>query len=194
MNDFTPLDRPLPLRAATEVALRPFGALLGQGPAEAEGSSDFYKGHLRMARPVEFSCDHPVDLQLATLARRTGAVRYLERHFQHTQTFIPLGGKPFVMVLAPPSNGPMPEVAAVQAFHFDGRQGVMLNRGVWHEFPFALEDDTDLVVVLSSQTGYDLATRDPLTQEAFGPDLDKKDIVARAGIRLTVDLDSPPTP
>jgi ureidoglycolate lyase len=182
--------RHLPLERANAEGLKPFGTVLGRPDEAGSTPSNFYS-QIRMSYPVDFKCDHPVDLSLATLRRREGEVRYLERHFQHTQTFIPLGAKPFVMVMTPPSGGDMPELSAARAFYFDGRQGLTLHLGVWHEFPFAVEDDTDIMVVLSSQTGYDLTTKDPLTQEALGPDLDKKDIAARTGVILCVDLDGP---
>lgn len=162
-------------------ALAPFGRILGRGAGAKMSPVDFYRGHVRMSHPVAFSSDHPVELTLATLSPRPAEVRYMERHFQHTQTFIPLGGRPFVAVMAPPSDGDLPDIAAVRAFRFDGSAGFTLNVGTWHEFPFALVDDSEMVVVLSTQTGYDLHTKDAKTQEAFGPDLDKKDIVARTG-------------
>jgi ureidoglycolate lyase len=183
----------LPVETATCANLREFGMLLEQ-PAAAVDQSSFYKGFIRMSRPVNFHCDHPVEISLATLARRKGEVRYLERHFQHTQTFIPLGGKPFVMVLAPPSEEDAPDLKAARAFRFSGDQGFALHLRTWHEFPFALSNDTNIVVVLSSQTGYDLATKDPVTEEASGPDLDKKDIVRRNGVVLTFNLDAVPNP
>lgn len=50
-------------------------------------------------------------------------VRWLERHFYHTQAFLPLGGKLFVVVFEPPSAGELPDPAAVcaRASHPDGR-------------------------------------------------------------------------
>lgn len=181
----------LVLEAATDKGLRPFGDLLARSDRYST-PSDFYRGYITMSHPVNFRCEHPVEIALATLTRRLGEVRYLERHFAHTQTFIPLGGKPFVMVMAPPSARDMPDLALARAFHFDGRQGFMLHVGTWHEFPFAVMGDTDIVVILSSQTGYDLEAKDPLTQEAQGPDLDKKDIAKRSGVILTLDLDASP--
>lgn len=171
----------LPVEPASASALAPFGTFLGRGASAPAVPVDFYRGHVRMSYPVAFTCDHPVELTLATLTRREPEVRYMERHFQHTQTFIPLGGKPFIAVMAPPSDGELPDMKAVRAFRFDGQDGFTLHLGTWHEFPFALEDETDMIVVLSSQTGYDLHAKDSVTQEAFGPDLDKKDIVARTG-------------
>lgn len=181
----------LRLEAADAAQLAPFGALLAKPVTGAGAPSNFYAGHVQMSQPVKFRCDHPVEVSLASLRRRDGQVRYLERHFAHTQTFIPLG-RAFVMVMVPPGDSDVPDVAAARAFHFGGHQGFALHVGTWHEFPFAIVDDTDIVVLMSSQTGYDLATKHPQTQEAFGPDLDKKDIAARTGLILTVNLDSQP--
>ena len=73
-----------------------------------------------------------------------------------------------------------------RAFLFDGDAGVALHLGTWHEFPLALQDDTNVIVLIRRDTVRDLAKVDG--NEAHGPDLDKKDIVARTGITLTVDL------
>lgn len=169
-------------------SLAPFGTLLGRGAGAASIPVDFYRGQVRMSYPVAFTCDHPVELTLASLSVREPEVRYMERHFQHTQTFIPLGGKPFIAVMAPPGADDLPDIEAVRAFRFDGSAGFTLHLGTWHEFPFAIEDDTDMIVVLSTQTGYDLHAKNDVTQEAFGPDLDKKDIVARTGTKFRFEL------
>ena len=184
----------LAVEPVTAEAIAPFGAILGRPATETRKESAYYGPAIAVSRPVDFACEGQVDLSLATLRRRPGRVRYLERHFQHTQTFIPLGGKPFVVVLAPPTEGDMPNLAQARAFRIDGAQGLALHVGVWHEFPFPFEDDTDIVVVLSSRTTLDLTSKDPTTGEAIGPDLDKKDIAARTGVVLMVDLDSLPAP
>jgi ureidoglycolate lyase len=171
----------LAVEPATPQALALFGAVIGRDAPVKPVSVDFYKGAVKMSYPARFHCEHPVEVTLAQMDRRPGEVRYLERHFQHTQAFLPLGGKPFVAVMAPPSDGELPDLSQVRAFRFDGTAGFAMHLGTWHEFPFAVEDGTDLVVVLSSQTGYDLKAKDAATEEAHGPDLDKKDIVARTG-------------
>lgn len=173
---------------ATAEALAPFGAIIGRQAPVTPVSVDFYKGAVKMSYPARFLCEHPVEVTLAQMDRRPGEVRYMERHFQHTQAFLPLAGKPFVAVMAPPCDGELPGLSQVRAFHFDGTAGFAMHLGTWHEFPFAVEDGTDLVVLLSSQTGYDLKTKDAVTEEAHGPDLDKKDIVARTGHVFRFDL------
>ena len=179
----------LPLEAASAKALEPFGQIIGRAAGASPVAVDFYKGAIRMSYPADFECEHPVEITLAQMDRRPGEVRYLERHFQHTQAFIPLGGKPFVAVMAPPGPEDLPDLSQVRAFRFDGSAGFAMHIGTWHEFPFALEDGTDLVVILSSQTGYDLKAKNTVTEEAHGPDLDKKDIAARTGTILRFELD-----
>lgn len=182
----------LALEAATADALAPFGRIVGKGAGATPVDIDFYKGAVAMSYPAQFSCDHPVEITLATLARRPGEVRYMERHFEHTQAFIPLSGKPFVAVMAPPCDGELPDPTAVRAFLFDGSAGFVMHRGTWHEFPFAVEDDTQIVVLLSSQTGYDLKSKDAETEEASGPDLDKKDILRRTNTLYRFNLQELP--
>jgi ureidoglycolate lyase len=90
-------------------------------------------------------------------------------------------------ILAPPCEDDLPNFDAIKAFRFEGDTGLCLHRGTWHEFPFPLEDDTHVLVLLSSQTSQDLKQRAPNGIEAFGPDLDKKDITLRAGLCLVLD-------
>jgi ureidoglycolate lyase len=179
--------RRLKLETATPEALAPFGALLGRRADLRIVPIDYYAGSVVLSRPVNYECSSNTELSLATLQRRPFQVHYLERHFQHTQTFIPLGGKPFVAVFAPPSDAPLPDPEAVRAFRFDGSAGFCLHRGTWHEFPFPLEDNTDMIVVLSSQTTIDLQRREDNGIEASGPDLDKKDMTLRLNTVFEID-------
>ncbi len=177
----------LPLEKPTAENLAPFGEIIGPSAGVEPTSVDFYKGKIKMGYPADFSCDHPVKLTLASMERRPFEVRYMERHFEHTQSFIPLNGKPFVAFLAPPNDEELPSLKDVRAFLFDGSEGFCMKRGTWHEFPFATENDTQMIVLLSSQTGYDLADVNPETEEAFGPDLDKKDLSQRTGISFRIE-------
>lgn len=177
----------LPLHRATPEALAPFGGWLGPQAAITPSGVDYYRGAVAMSQPVDFACSGEVVVTLTSLRRRPLQVHYLERHFLHTQTFISLAGKPFIVVLAPPCEDDMPDLAAVRAFEFDGSAGLCLAVGTWHEFPFPLDDDTHMVVLLSAQVTRDLQHRADNGIEAFGPDLDKKDMTLRAGVQFEID-------
>jgi ureidoglycolate lyase len=68
----------------------------------------------------------------------------LERHALGSQSFIPLGVRRFVIVVA--AAGALPRAEDLQAFVTDGLQGVMLAPGVWHHALLAV-DAGDFVVV-----------------------------------------------
>jgi len=112
----------------------------------------------------------------------------MERHFKHTQAFISLGSKPFVAVLAPPNSSDTPDLDKVEAFLFDGQAGFVMHVGTWHEFPFAMLDDTNLVVILRKEATEGLIRDNVIQDEALGPDLDKKDLQARFGITFRIEV------
>src|SRR5262249_38248385 len=83
-----------------------------------------------------------------------------ERHFPMTQTFLPLGGSPAVVAVAPPSTdrAAIPAPRDVRAFLLDGSQGYALARGTWHSldrFPL-YPPDTRWVIITDHETQDDL--------------------------------------
>ncbi|MBT2322066.1 ureidoglycolate lyase [Variovorax paradoxus] len=72
------------------------------------------------------------------------AVTEMERHALGSQSFVPLGERRFVIVVAP--AGPAPTAETLAAFVADGRQGVTLAPGTWHHALLAV-DAGDFVVV-----------------------------------------------
>ncbi|MFT3966222.1 MAG: ureidoglycolate lyase [Sphingobium sp.] len=170
---------------ATAEALVPFGQLIGGPPDETACLSNFYEQAVRVQK-TSFQSSLPVELSLCTIEPRALSVRWLERHFQHTQAFLPLGGKPFVIVMAPPTEGDLPDPETVRAFHFDGSTGFMLNLGVWHEFPFALEPGTQVAVLLTREATQGLQKENIVEGEGYSEDLEKKDMLRHLGIEWSV--------
>jgi ureidoglycolate lyase len=177
-------ERVLPVVPATKDNVAAFGQILGYDPAVPPMPIDFYGGAVRVRRVVDFVSDEQTELPLVTVNRRPGEVRWMERHFRHTQTFIPLGGRPFVVVMAPPTTGELPDLDAVRAIRFDGQAGFTLKLGTWHEFPFAEQDGTHIIVVLRREASEGLVKENVVQDEARSGDLDKKDLLARCRVRF----------
>jgi len=125
--------RRLPLRPIDAAAFAPYGAL-----ADAEGAS---------GRPINegssLRIDGVGDLQLTAeggapclaLFRAqprdpAGPWQVLERHRLGTQTFVPLAGAPFVLLVA--LGEAAPDEATLAAFSVVGHQAVTLHAGTWH--------------------------------------------------------------
>ena len=180
--------RILPVEEATPEAVASCGQILGRHAYAKPLPIRFYEGAVQTYRTVDFQSDEQTELSLAHVRRRPFEVRWIERHFKHTQTFIPLNGAPFIVVLAPPTEGDMPDLDQVRAFRFDGSAGLTMKLGTWHEFPFVIEDEADIVVILRREATEGLLTGDPDSGEVRGADLDKKDLVKRHRLKLKLGI------
>ena len=69
----------------------------------------------------------------------------LECHPKASQAFMPLSGRPFLIVVAPIGDDVDP--ATVRAFMSNGRQGVNFTAGVWHHPLLALHGESDFLVI-----------------------------------------------
>jgi ureidoglycolate lyase len=72
------------------------------------------------------------------------AIREMERHPKSTQAFVPLSGRPFLVVVAP--RGAF-DGSAIEAFVASPEQGINLYKGVWHHFNLALEAESAFLVI-----------------------------------------------
>ena len=134
----------------------PYGQIIAQG-----AKPTFSGPHVAGWR-MKFGAEGPVDVMLNRFAHLPMEFSEMERHFNVTQSFIPLGGSPSVMVVAPPSErkgtGGRPRPDAVRAFYVDGSQGVLLWKGTWHaltRFPVR-PPHADIVMITGLDTQLEL--------------------------------------
>lgn len=170
----------LALLDATPARAAPFGRLLapGLGPPRR---SDYYGDAVVPYPAIPLAVDATLEAWPVRLQPRPLRAEYLERHPLHGQTFISLGARPFAMILGPPETGDgLPDPAQMVALRFAGGMAFALHPGTWHEVPLALEPATDMLILTRADTMRDL--RRKVGNEASGPDLDKRDLVARLGV------------
>ncbi len=180
--------RVLKVKRATPEALAPYGDVLGYRPDVEPMPIDFYDGAVKVRRLTNFVSDDQTELPVVTINRRPLEVRWMERHMKHTQAFIPLGGKPFVAVMAPPNDKDVPDIDKAEAFLFDGQAGFAMKLGTWHEFPFSVLDDTNVIVILRREATDGLVRDNVIQNEAVGPDLEKRDLVERFGVSFHIEV------
>jgi ureidoglycolate hydrolase len=158
-------NRPLDMETGSmpkvvEISLQPlipdafasFGQILG----DFDAPPIFEAPHLRSWR-LDFELDGAAELMVARYLHQPFEFTAIERHFDVTQSFIPLGDQPSVMVVATPTDpqdwSAVPEPDALRAFHIPGDRGIMLWRGTWHaltRFPVRPEGAAFALI-----TGYD---------------------------------------
>ncbi|HEV8307682.1 MAG TPA: ureidoglycolate lyase [Methylomirabilota bacterium] len=170
----------------TEEAFAPFGQVV----SAKDRPPDFETESGTQGWAVDFSSGRPLVMLLRTPYQ---GLRFskLERHFNLTQTFLPLGGSPAVVAVAPPSSDrtAVPDPTDVRAFLLDGSKGYALARGTWHSldrFPL-YPPETRWVIITDHETQRDLLTAYSgqgtceLTQEV--------DYHARFGVGFALTLD-----
>jgi ureidoglycolate lyase len=166
--------RRLPIESATPKSVAPFGTLVAPDAARPARTSVFYGDAVELWAQDRFVSDADTCLSVARVHPRPNEVVWMERHFKHTQTFVSLGGGPFVMVLGAPTPGSAPDPSDVRALFFDGQAGLMMHIGTWHEFPFAIDQATDLLVILRNETNRNLDVSK--NDEVEGDDLEKRNM------------------
>lgn len=139
--------RTLIIEPLTKEAFAPFGDVI-----ETEGSDYFMinNGSTRryhMLASVETA--KPEDRAIISIFAAEAlemplTVRMLERHPLGSQAFVPLLGNPFLVVVAPSGDAPVPGL--VRAFRSNGRQGVNYHRGVWHHPVLTIEKRDEFLV------------------------------------------------
>lgn len=136
----------LTLEPLTPQAWAPFGVILTPDGRERLPINTY--GDKLDLYHDSFESDQPVEWFIGDFRPRWNGALFLERHTQITQTFIPIGGQPFVMVVAPPNcreeNG-FPALDQLKAFHIPGTSPVQIHRLTWHENPFPTQAQRLLV-------------------------------------------------
>ncbi|WP_338560970.1 ureidoglycolate lyase [Acinetobacter sp. KS-LM10] len=74
-------------------------------------------------------------------------ISMLERHPLGSQTFIPMQGQKFLVIVAPSLNVHEPDLTQLCAFMTDGSQGVNYRAGTWHHPLLTLESPSDFAVI-----------------------------------------------
>jgi len=75
------------------------------------------------------------------------ALTVLERHPLGSQAFMPLSGRPYLVVVAPAADASRPDLSRLRCFRAGPGQGVNYAAGTWHHPLLALQAECDFLVV-----------------------------------------------
>lgn len=177
--------RHVPLLDATPENFAPYGTLLGDVAGSANASQ-----HYAAVRVCDSSKNFEVDdadgyFVVLVYQPRPFEMKFMERHYKHTQVFAPLEGKPLVGFFAPANDREEPDLDKVVALRFSGSAGFVMHKGVWHEQPFPVVADTKAICFLRRETMRELKPTDASTGECHGNDIDKLNIQGRHKLLFT---------
>ncbi|QSI28856.1 ureidoglycolate hydrolase [Variovorax sp. RKNM96] len=148
MNAESPIAAPLVAQPLTSTAFAPFGTVI---EAPADDGRPINSGNARrfdLLGDLQLDADggRPMLALFRAQARSfPHEVSEMERHALGSQTFVPLGERRFVIVVARAGDAPA-SASDISAFITDGHQGVVLAPGTWHHALLAV-DVGDFVVI-----------------------------------------------
>ena len=130
----------------TAEAFAPFGKVIEASDAAVR--LEINQGHaVRYDRLAEIEIEGEGGVGAISLFRARPlaepVLRQFERHPLGSQSFIPLGGRPYLVAVAPAGDF---DPAGIRLFRAEGHQGVHYRKGVWHHFLLVLEESDFLVV------------------------------------------------
>jgi ureidoglycolate lyase len=143
--------RPAPLRPDN---FHPFGEVIGtHGPSSAinyGATQKFGEQAAVFTGPEGSGVAH---IYRSTPPSFPFAIRVMENHPLGSQLFMPLSGRPYLVVVAP--RGVF-DAETLQAFVAASDQGVNIAPGVWHHYSLALGGVSDFLVVDRAGPGANL--------------------------------------
>ena len=121
-------------RPLTRSAFAPFGQVLDYQPGDPlrrNYLADLVNDRTSARPNLRVQRTEPTDLPITA--------RIIERHPHSSQTFAPISGGPFLVVVFPSGVDGQPLIESGNAFIAAGDQAVNYNRGTWHHGFVALQ-------------------------------------------------------
>jgi ureidoglycolate lyase len=135
----------IPLEEAGPEEFAPYGQIMGREEGEPYETLEiltYWTGNADLGPEGE-----KVDGGLLVCNRNGRTIRYLERHPETAENFVPIQGE-CLFVMAPADNSrEKPDVSRIRAFYLNGSLGVALHKGTWHWPPVPLGEKVKLVLV-----------------------------------------------
>ena len=153
----------LPIVPLTKTGFAPFGQVIETKDAKAKLINDGFADRFDGLAGIDVAAEGgTVNISLfdGRLRPRPILIKLMERHPLGSQSWLPLDGQRFLIVVAP--AGEQWALADVRVFVSDGRQGVNYARGVWHHPLLSLGEAPGRYVVVDRDGPGDNCEERPL--------------------------------
>ena len=95
-----------------------------------------------------------IQIGISTFFKRPFRFAQMERHLNSMEVILFLNGTFFMPFSNSQGNDPkeLPNINSIKIFKFQGLQGVVLNKCIWHWTPFPLDEDTSGMFIFETGT------------------------------------------
>jgi ureidoglycolate lyase len=137
----------------TPEAFAPYGRLIRMpsSPATASGPGWDWWGEVE---PLEAG-DRPYTLGFLSLRPAGMSFNWAERHMRSRELIVPMGGKCLIYVAVPsrPVDADRPSPDGFSVFGLGPGEAVLLEKGIWHGAPLAVDRPLSVLIALLECTG-----------------------------------------
>ncbi len=169
---------------ATEENTAEYGVFVGPN-VKRDGLPIPFYDHVQEGANLPFEYTGKAKLRTAIISPTKEPVKWLERHFNLTQLFLGLGNDDFAIVLGKPTSSELPDLSTTKCFVFSGGTGIIIHKGVWHDFPIAIANPFTCFLANSSNV-IDALTSVKSAREMDEGDVQKIDLRRRMGTDIRV--------
>lgn len=134
----------------TQQAFAPFGTVIEADPSTAVEINSGYTTRFHALAEAVVGEGQAI-ISIFRGRPRELSIAMLERHPLGSQAFVPLGGQPWLAVVAESHD-----LASCRAFHCQGNQGLQYDINVWHHPLLVLGDAQDFLIVDRAGEGNNL--------------------------------------
>ena len=134
-----------PLEEVSAEEFAPYGQIMGREHGEPYETMEILK---YWTKDADLGPENEkVDGGLLVCNKTGRNAKYLERHPETSENFIPVQGE-CIFLMAPADNSKdLPDISRLKAFYLNGSLGVALSKGNWHWPPIPLCETVKLVLV-----------------------------------------------
>lgn len=176
--------KPIPANPETT---RGYGTFIGEEINQGKINIPFYEHSVEEGDNFKFQYRDRVVLRTVRIHPGICEVKWLERHLHLTQLFLGIGQCPFLMVLSPPTSGTpaLPRLNEVVCFSFSPGTGIILDLGVWHDFPLAISAPVTCLTANSAEVVEALQQLKEPQEMDFG-DINKISLLGRFDLTIKI--------
>lgn len=134
-----------PMEEVSAKEFAPYGQIMGREHGEPYETLEILQ---YWSKDADLGSENEkVDGGLLVCNKKGRQTKYLERHPETAENFIPVEGECIFLMAPANDREKLPDISRLRAFYLNGKLGVALHKGTWHWPPIPLGETVKLVLI-----------------------------------------------
>ena len=134
-----------PMEEVSAKEFAPYGQIMGREHGEPYETLEILQ---YWSKDADLGSENEkVDGGLLVCNKKGRQTKYLERHPETAENFIPVEGECIFLMAPANDREKLPDISRLRAFYLNGKLGAALHKGTWHWPPIPLGETVKLVLI-----------------------------------------------